>query len=74
MSDKENIVICNLTKYMDEKEINLAQLASELEITQNTVRTYMKNRFSRIDCEIAVKMCKFFNCSFGEMFEISSAA
>ena len=59
---------------MDEKEINLTQLASELEITQNTVRTYMKNRFSRIDCEIAVKMCKFFNCSFGEMFEISSAA
>lgn len=71
---EENVVICNLTAYMEEKDITLTKLAEELKITQNTVRTYMKNRFSRIDCDIAVKMCKFFNCSFGDMFEISKNA
>ncbi len=68
----ETLVICNLSRYMEDKELNITQLASELSVTTNTVRSYAKNRFSRIDCAIASKLCKHFGVSLGEMFELAS--
>lgn len=67
------IVICNLQNYMDKHELNISQLSRELGITQNAIRGYVKNRFSRIDCQIAGKLCDYFGCSFGEMFELPAS-
>lgn len=65
-------VICNLKNYMNEKELTITQLSKDIDVTQNAIRAYMKNRFSRIDCEIAAKLCNYFGVSFGEMFELSN--
>lgn len=65
-------VICNLDKLMKEKDLNITQLSKAVSITQNTIRSYVQNRFNRIDCEVAIKLCNFFGVSFGEMFEISN--
>ncbi len=67
---QQKTVICNLQKMMDEKGLNIAQLSRLIGITQNTIRNYVQNRFNRIDCEIAIKLCSYFDVSFGEMFEI----
>ena len=67
---QEKTVICHLQKLMDESGLNIAQLSRLIGITQNTIRGYVQNRFNRIDCEIAVKLCTHFDVSFGEMFEI----
>jgi len=66
----EQTVICNLKKYMDNADLTITELSEVTSINQNTVRAYAKNRFSRIDCLIASKLCKHFNVSFGEMFEL----
>ncbi len=63
-------IICNLRQYMDQKELNIAQLSREIGVTENAIRGYAKNSFSRIDCEVAIKICVFFNVNVGEMFEI----
>lgn len=67
---EETLVICNLSQYMEDKELNITQLATELSVTTNTIRSYAKNRFSRIDCTIASKLCRYFGVSIGEMFEL----
>lgn len=64
------VVICNLEKMMKDRELNITQLSKATQITQNTIRGYVQNRFNRIDCEVAIKLCNFFGVSFGEMFEI----
>lgn len=66
----EQTVICNLKKYMDTANLTITELSQVTSINQNTVRAYAKNRFCRIDCSIATKLCKHFNVSFGEMFEL----
>ncbi|MFM6135902.1 MAG: helix-turn-helix domain-containing protein, partial [Sphaerospermopsis kisseleviana] len=38
-------MICRLRNYMEEKQINIAQLAREVGITENAVRGYAKNTF-----------------------------
>lgn len=67
---QEKTVICNLQKMMRDKGLNIAQLSRLINVTENTIRNYVQNRFNRIDCEIAIKLCSHFGVSFGEMFEI----
>ena len=68
----ETIVICNLKTYMDREGLNITQLSEKVGIAPNTIRSYLKGKFSRIDCETAIKFCKFFQVSFGDMFEMSA--
>ena len=63
-------MICKLKKYMDQRSINIAQLSREIDVTENAIRGYAKNSFSRIDCQVAIKICAFFDVNVGEMFEI----
>lgn len=55
---------------MEDKQINIAQLAREVGITENAVRGYAKNTFNRIDCQVAIKLCDYFGVSIGDMFQI----
>ncbi len=55
---------------MEDKQINIAQLAREVGITENAVRGYAKNTFNRIDCQVAVKLCDYFGVTIGDMFQI----
>ena len=66
----KRVMLCKLKSYMEDKQINIAQLAREVGITENAVRGYAKNTFSRIDCQVAVKLCDYFGVSIGDMFQI----
>lgn len=66
----KRIMICRLKTYMEEKQINIAQLAREIGITENAVRGYAKNTFNRIDCQVAIKLCDYFGVTIGDMFQI----
>ena len=63
-------MICRLKKFMDDKGLNIAQLSKEVEVTENAIRGYSKNSFSRIDCQVAIKLCSYFQVEVGEMFVI----
>lgn len=63
-------MLCKLKEYMDLKGLNIAQLSRETGITENAIRGYVKNSFSRIDCQVAIKLCNYFNTSMGDMFII----
>ena len=65
-------MICKLKQYMDQRKINIAQLSREIDVTENAIRGYVKNSFSRIDCQVAIKLCAYFNVNVGEMFDIIS--
>ena len=66
----KRVMLCKLKSYMEDKQINIAQLAREVGITENAVRGYAKNTFNRIDCQVAVKLCDYFGVSIGDMFQI----
>jgi DNA-binding Xre family transcriptional regulator len=66
----KRVMLCKLKNYMEDKQINIAQLAREVGITENAVRGYAKNTFNRIDCQVAVKLCDYFGVTIGDMFQI----
>jgi transcriptional regulator with XRE-family HTH domain len=67
---EQKVMLCKLKEYMDLKGLNIAQLSRETGITENAIRGYVKNSFSRIDCQVAIKLCNYFNTSMGDMFII----
>ncbi|MBD2358872.1 helix-turn-helix transcriptional regulator [Tolypothrix sp. FACHB-123] len=64
------VVISNLKALMEEKGVNIAQLAKEVKVTENAIRGYAKNSFSRIDCQVAIKLCDYFQIDIGDLFKI----
>jgi putative transcriptional regulator len=68
------IMICKLKTYMEQRQINIAQLSREIGVTENAIRGYLKNSFSRIDCQVAIKICDYFNVEVGEMFAIKETS
>jgi DNA-binding Xre family transcriptional regulator len=58
---------------MDSANINIAQLSREVGVTENAIRGYAKNSFSRIDCQTAIKLCDYFQTSVGDMFYIKES-
>ncbi|MBD2772883.1 helix-turn-helix transcriptional regulator [Iningainema sp. BLCCT55] len=64
------IMFCKLKQYMDAQGLNIAQLSREIGVTENAIRGYVKNSFSRIDCQVAIKICDYFQVNVGEMFVI----
>ncbi len=67
-------MICKLKTYMEQRQINIAQLSREIGVTENAIRGYLKNSFSRIDCQVAIKICDYFNVEVGEMFAIKETS
>jgi putative transcriptional regulator len=66
----KKIMLCKLKEYMDMKGLNIAQLSRETGVTENAIRGYAKNSFTRIDCQTAIKLCTYFDAQMGEMFVI----
>jgi putative transcriptional regulator len=69
----ESRMYCSLKSYMDSKNLNIAQLSREVGVTENAIRSYAQNRFSRIDNATAIKLCSYFGVSMGDMFQIQMA-
>jgi plasmid maintenance system antidote protein VapI len=67
---EHKVMMCKLKEYMDAKRLNIAQLSREVGITENAIRGYVKKLFNRIDCQLAIKLCTYFDTSMGEMFVI----
>lgn len=63
-------ISCNLKALMEKEGINNYQLSKRLAVADNTIRGYAKNKFSRIDAEVAIKICDYFQVELGEMFQI----
>ena len=65
---EEKQVICNLKKFMESRDLTITQVAEEVGIAKNTVRSYYRNQMIRIDIDIAKKFCDYLQVCFGELF------
>jgi len=63
------MIKCHLSTLMGERKLKIADLAKELGVHRNTITLLYYERAKRIDFEVLDKLCKFFNCSVGEILE-----
>jgi putative transcriptional regulator len=55
---------------MGERKLKIADLAKDIGVHRNTITLLYYERAKRIDFDVLDKLCKYFNCSVGEILEV----
>jgi len=68
---EQKYIKCNLNKFMAEQRLKVADVAQEIGVHWKSISLLYYDKAKRIDCELLYKVCKYFNCSVGDMLEIT---
>ncbi|TBR58212.1 XRE family transcriptional regulator [Mastigocladus laminosus UU774] len=63
-------VKCKLRDYMDKQDLTQQEVAARTGLSPTIIGRLYHNRFSRLDNQTVIKICKLFNVSLGDMFYI----
>lgn len=64
------MIKCNLSTFMGKSKVKIADVARDTGLHRNTITLLYKEEANRIDLDAIEKLCRYFNCSICEMFEI----
>lgn len=70
---EQDMVRCHLSRLMGEHKMKIADVARETGLNRNTVTLLYRETASRIELEAIEKLCTLFDCSVGDLLEVTSA-
>lgn len=59
-----------IMELLQEKGISKNQICKDLNIPRGNFNRYCRDEFQRIDANLLLKLCKYFNCGIEELLEI----
>lgn len=63
------MIKCHLSTLMGMRKLKIIDVANETGLHRNTVSALYNERAERIEAEAIEKLCQFFECTVGELFE-----
>jgi len=63
------MIKCHLSELMGKKKLKIADLARETGLHRNTITLLYKEEAARVELETMEKLCVYFDCTVGELFE-----
>lgn len=63
------MIKCHLSRLMGERKLKIADLARETGINRGTVTRLYFETAERVDLDVIDKLCKYFHCTIGDLFE-----
>ena len=63
------MIRCNLSTMMGARKLKVVDVAKATGLHRHTVTALYKETAQRIELDAIDKLCEFFNCSVGELFE-----
>lgn len=64
------MIKCHLSRFMGERKIKIAELARTTGIHRNMLTILYSENAKRIEFDVMEKLCRYFNCSIQNLFEI----
>lgn len=64
------MIKCHLSELMGKKKLKIADLARETGLHRNTITLLYKEEATRIELEAIERLCNYFNCGVGDLFEL----
>ena len=59
-----------IVELLQEKKISKTKICKELDLQRGNFNRYCRDDFQRIDANLLIKLCDYFQCSFNELLEI----
>lgn len=63
------MIRCHLGKMMGERKMKISELARETGLHRNTLTLLYRETANRVELDAVDKLCEFFGCEVGELFE-----
>lgn len=63
------MIRCNLSRMMGERKLKVMDVARETGLHRHTLTALYKETAQRVELDAIDKLCEFFNCEVGELFE-----
>lgn len=67
------MITCHLNRLMADRRLNVSEVARETGIKRTMVDLMYKNEVQRLDIEALDILCRYFNCTVGDILEYESA-
>lgn len=55
---------------LEEKGISKNRICRDLDLPRGNFNRYCRDDFQRVDANLIIKLCEYFNCDVGDLFEI----
>lgn len=59
-----------INELLEDKGISKNRICKDLDIPRSNFNRYCRDEFQRIDTNLVLKLCKYLNCSIGDLLEI----
>lgn len=59
-----------LNELLAENGISKNKICKDLDQQRGNFNRYCRDDFQRVDANLIIKLCEYFNCSVGDLFEI----
>lgn len=56
----------------EQREITVSEIAEAVDVSRQTVHTYLNNKLKSVNLETVEKFCKYFGCEIGDLFHIEA--
>lgn len=63
------MIKCHLSRLMGEKKVKVVDVSKETGLHRHTITALYKETAQRVELETIDKLCEFFDCTVGELFE-----
>lgn len=64
-------VICRLRELIDDRGLKQLEVAVATKLSPTIIGNLYHNQFQRIDCKTAEKLCRYFGCTLGDLFQVT---
>lgn len=59
-----------LEEFLNERDLSKKRICYDLNLERTNFNRYYNDEFQRIDANLLLKLCDYFNCEVGDLFEI----
>ena len=59
-----------IVELLKENEISKTKICKDLDLQRGNFNRYCRDDYQRIDANLVIKLCRYFNCSVGDLMEI----
>lgn len=59
-----------LTELLEERGISKTRICKDLDLQRGNFNRYCRDDFQRVDANLILKLCNYFNCEIADLLEI----
>ena len=61
-----------IIELLQEKVISKTRICKDLDFQRGNFNRYCRDEFQRVDANMIIKLCRYLDCTVGDLFEIRS--